>query len=222
MESAARRHLPCRVAARAEDRRGGRGGAGCLGHGEEPLPGSSPRQPRRRPPVLTLSLPSAVGQMAAIVAGAVFGRLFLPAVVAAEIAPFAPANPNSPCGDGAWPVRCAAARPALAGACDVEPCARPVRRFLPLRRAGLRRRTCRVALVATGRRPAGLDRRRPLFSPAMRGAGRPRPALHFRRLSRGSDEGDAQRPDRRTVWPRRHLSALLPAADRRSCRSGTG
>ncbi len=142
--------------------------------------------------VLTLALPSAAGQIGAILAGALFGRLFLVAATAPDSPPLALQirKTHAVAAFGLFVVLLAGlpllAHAASSHALDLFDS------FLPFGRAGFRRRPCRAAPAAAGGRAAGLDRRRRLSRRLWRGAGRSRPALHFRRLSRRGDEGGAQ------------------------------
>ena len=74
-----RRPRGTRLAARPEDRRGRGGGAGGVGHGDATsAPTASARRLRSAAAVLVLAVPSALGQVGAIVAGGLIGWCFLP------------------------------------------------------------------------------------------------------------------------------------------------
>ncbi len=161
------------LAARPEDR-GGRGGrAGGVGHGEH----HGDRQDAgdacgRRGGRWSLAVPTTAGQLGAIALGALAGVVLLrterpPAPPAAD-APDPPCALPSPASPSFFALLIGL--PLLHGRVS-QPGAGAVRRLLPRRRAGVRRRPCGAAAAAGGRGAAGLGHQRRLPRRLWRRAG---------------------------------------------------
>ena len=93
---------------------------------------------------------------------------------------------------------------------------RAFRRLLPLRRAGLRWRPCRAAVIARGVRRARLGQRRCISGRLRRGTGGSGAALHLRRLSRCRGQAVATRHSRSGAGALRHFSSRVSHSSRRT------
>ncbi len=216
-----RRSVGRGLAARAEDRRCRGRGAGGMGDGTEPLPrpaarhdrgrrgdpgargarGGRPdrRDRRRRADRLGVARQQRRSPTGRAACGASAARLV---------------------GRRRDPVLRIADRSAATRGGGAGPAIEAVRFVLPLRRAGVRRRPCRIAALAGRGRAAGLGIERYLPRRLWCGAGGAGTAVHLLGLSRHGHGTEAEWLARRPPLPRRDLPAVIPLADRRVCHSG--
>ena len=180
-----RRSVGRRLAARAEDRRGRGRRAGGVGHGAQPRPDRERATIAVGAAILALAVPTASGQVGAIVAGGLIGCVLLADRTAPR--PHAPLAVHVP---RRWSIAAAilffallVGLPPLAATFPSQR-ARAVRFVLPLGRAGVRRRACRAAAAAGRGRAAGLGVERRVSRRLWRGAGGAGAAVHLLGLSR--------------------------------------
>ena len=167
--------------------------------------------------LIALAVPSSVGQIAAIVFGALAGLTLLPKPALTADADHVPLGLNLHRGVAVVAIIlffALLAVPAAARRHHRQPGTAAVRRILSCRRVGIWRRPRGAATAAGSGGSNGLGHQRRIPRRLWRSTGDARAALHLQCLSRRGDDPAAKRRPRRAALRGGDLRTFVPAGDR--------